>query len=92
MERRGACQRSRQRTFFRKLFDIKGLSVYPSLCELVEGIVTGPRTPSHSDARTYYHAASFWISCVAGRGRPNSHVIKGHFENGCLEADGVQKS
>jgi hypothetical protein len=66
MERRGACQRSRQRTFFRKLFDIKGLSVYPSLCELVEGIVTGPRTPSHSDARTYYHAASSWISCVAG--------------------------
>jgi hypothetical protein len=29
--------------FFRKWGEISGLGVYPSLCELVEGIVTVPR-------------------------------------------------
>jgi hypothetical protein len=32
--------------FFRKWGEISGLGVYPSLCELVEGIVTVPREES----------------------------------------------
>jgi hypothetical protein len=39
--------------FFRKWGEISGLGIYPSLCELVEGIVTAPYRSGLSEFRTF---------------------------------------
>jgi hypothetical protein len=58
-----------KKLFFRKWGEISGLGVYPSLCELVEGIVTVPRVVPASSANSWTLAViapvSRWICAMA---------------------------